>query len=525
MNPRSFRAVFIGLILLIILATVCVYAAPPHQPPPPPPTPAQIPVPPSPQPTPAPPSPPNPVPPIVQPADSSNSPALPTVPTSGPTPASLPPPPPGVVVIPTLPTINPTTAPINDNSGSDSSNVPVPSSTNVPLTSQPTANPTTLQTLVIPTNPVAPGQTQTSPTQGASAGPAAGGGGGFSRLVEPVETAIVPPEQSGVVVGEPEQGILPAEQDSLKSSQVEVPYSGKDTMSEVASTTSTTDSSYIISTLRTTARNASAVTPASKIFPPMAVPAVAVTLGMAVALIGNILWANLDKIFSTKIFHFIREFIGENLLQRVEEYEAKKRKVTIRDAKKTRFGLTHNEILVAIAGAVLIGFASLVALHEEFAINSMVLYIATGGVAITVHEMGHRFAAHHQEVQTEVKFWELGAVIMFFTGWFAGSVFAQPHRTIMEDLEEPNHPAEAKISLAGPMVSICLALVTVPFLFVGGDVTKIASVLLMMTLLIAVYHLMPFEPMDGKTVYHWNRTILVGILVPLMVVYYFLFLM
>ena len=441
-----------------------------------------------------------------------------------------------------MPTISPTPDPGSDTSNTGStdqapSSNPAPSGTSapepsatgtIPSTGQPTESPTTLQTLVIAVTTVAPTQVHTSTTQGAIAGPAAGGG--FSRIVEEVQPKGTQVQEIAVPV-EIATGSQPVQQnpepDLMKSLSKEAPSTEKDTEGEVAaspSDSSTSDSSEVLDTLRGTAKNASAVTPASKIFPPMAVPVVAVTAGMAVALIGNVFWANLNNIFSSKIFLFLRDFMGENVLQRLDEYEARKRKVAVRDAKKTRLGLTHNEILVAIAGAFLIGIASLVAIHEIFAINSLVLYIVTGGVAITVHEMGHRFAAHHQNVKTEVKFWELGAVIMFFTGWFSGSVFAQPHRTVMEDLEEPNHPVEAKISLAGPLVSLGLAVVTVPFLFLGGDIAKIASVLLMMTLLVAVYHMMPFEPMDGKTVYHWDKRVLIGILVPLLIVYYYLFL-
>ncbi len=316
--------------------------------------------------------------------------------------------------------------------------------------------------------------------------------------------------------------------DSLKSASPGAPSGAKDSQGEMATDTSGSDSSgssAVLDSLRGTARNATAVTPASKIVPPMAVPAVAVTTGVAVALIGNLIWINLDKIFSAKIFLFLRDFLGENLLQRLDEYEAKKRNISVGLAKKTSIGLTHTEILVAIAGALLIGIATLVALREAFAVNTIALYVVTGGVAITLHEMGHRYAAHHQKVETEVKFWELGAVIMFVTGWFAGNVFAQPHRTVMEESESANHPVEGKISLAGPAVSIVLGIITVPFLFIGGDITRIASVLLMLTLLIAVYHLMPFEPMDGKAIYHWDKRVLVAVLVPLMVVYYYLFLL
>jgi Zn-dependent protease len=429
-----------------------------------------------------------------------------------------------VVVIPTVPTVNPTSNSNTDTSNSGSSDTVPQAIVTIPP-NQPTGNPTSFQTLVIPVTTIAPAQTHTSSTQGAIAGPAAGGGGA-SRLAEPIGTTVV---QQGQEVGEQEQENLPVEPDSPKSAlQDNTQSSGKDLEGGIPGATSDPSapgSQSVLDTLRGTARNASATTPVSGLVPPPLVPAVAVTTGMAIALIGNIVWANTDKIFSSKIFDFIRDFMGENVLQRVDEYEAKKRAIGIRAAGKTAIGLTHSEILVVIAGALLIGIASLVALRASFEVNTVLLYVITGGVAVTVHEMGHRYAAHHQEVQTEVKFWELGTVIMFFTGWLAGNVFAQPHRTIMEESEEPDHSREGKISLAGPATSIGLAVLTVPFLFVGGDITRIASTLMMMTMLIAVYHLMPFTPMDGKEILHWNRNLLIVTLIPLMAIYYYLFLL
>ena len=530
----------------MLIAIACVHAAPPHVPPAPPPTPVLIPTPPAPAPTSPPPVPtsiPTQVPTIPPPP---SPPGVPTqVPTVAPAPTSPPPPPPGVptqvptippepTVLPTLPTINPTSNPTAD-PGTDTSNqapsAPAPAATGtVPVTGQPTENPTVLPVLVLPTTQVVVPTVTQPATPGAIAGPAAGGG--FSRSVEPVQSIgtpameIVTPVEIATGNQLNQQGFPGF--DSLKSSPPLAPSTEKDPQGEVAaapSDPSVPGSSDILDTLRGTARNASAVTPASKIVPPMAVPAVAVAAGMALALIGNLVSANIDNIFGSKIFQFLRDFLGENILQRVDEYEAKKRAIGIRAAGKTALGLTHSEILVVVAGALFIGIASLVAIRAAFEINTILLYVITGGVAVTVHEMGHRYAAHHHEVQTEVKFWALGTIIMFFTGWFAGNVFAQPHRTIMEESEEQDHTREGKISLAGPFASIGLAVLTVPFLFVGGDITTIASTLLMMTLLIAIYHLMPFTPMDGKEILHWNRYLLIFMLIPMVIIYYYLFLM
>jgi len=288
----------------------------------------------------------------------------------------------------------------------------------------------------------------------------------------------------------------------------------------------------VLDTLRETSYNSSAMSPAAMVVPEPAVPVVAVTTGISLAMIGNFFMTNIDKLFSLKLFGFVRDFVGEHTLQSVDEYEAKKRKIVVRTGKRTILGLTHAEIAVAIIGSILIGVATVIALRDPISINEIAIYILAGGIAVTLHEFGHRYAAHRKNVATEVKFWELGAVTMFLTGWLTGNVFAQPQRTIIDERSveerEKDHdkiPVEVQISLAGPLVNLAIALVTIPFLFVGGDVTKVASIMLMMTLLLAVFHLMPFAPMDGKAIAKWNKYVLAVILIPLIAVYSYLFLL
>jgi len=241
---------------------------------------------------------------------------------------------------------------------------------------------------------------------------------------------------------------------------------------------------------------------------------------------------NVDKVLSLKFFGFARDYFGEQTLQSIDEYEAKKRKIVVRTGKKTVLGLTYAEIAVAVIGSILIGVATVIALRDPFSITEILIYVIAGGIAVTLHEFGHRYAAHRKNVATEVKFWELGAITMFITGWFAGNVFAQPQRTIIDEKtveerakEGDKIPVDVQISLAGPLVNLGIAVITIPFLFVGGEVTRVASIMLMMTLLLAVYHLMPFSPMDGKAIAKWNKGVLAVMLIPLIAVYTYLFLL
>jgi len=324
----------------------------------------------------------------------------------------------------------------------------------------------------------------------------------------------------------------PVEPESEKSSSPDTSSSSNDLGAENPPVTPVPTQEPVLDTLRTTAHNSSAMTPAALVFPEASIPAVAVTTGISLAMVSNFFMANIDKLFSLKLFGFVRDYVGEHTLQGLDEYEAKKRKIVVRTGKKTILGLTHSEITVAIIGSLLIGFATVIALRSPISITEILIYVLAGGIAVTLHEFGHRYAARRKNVATEVKFWGLGAVTMFITGWFTGNVFAQPQRTLIDEkmVEEKANdgekiPVDVQISLAGPLVNLIIAAITVPFLFVGGEVSRIASIMLMMTLLLAVYHLMPFSPMDGKAIMKWNKWVLAAMLIPLIAVYSYLFLL
>jgi Zn-dependent protease len=351
----------------------------------------------------------------------------------------------------------------------------------------------------------------------------------LTNLEVPPPMEVPPPPEIG-----PPSDVLQSspEQESVKSGADESPSSSSDMGADNPVITPVPTPETVLDTLRETSHNSSAMSPAAMVVPEPVVPVVAVTTGISLAMIGNFFMTNIDKLFSLKLFGFVRDFVGEHTLQSVDEYEAKKRKIVVRTGKRTILGLTHAEIAVAIIGSILIGVATVIALRDPISINEIAIYILAGGIAVTLHEFGHRYAAHRKNVATEVKFWELGAVTMFLTGWLTGNVFAQPQRTIIDERSveerEKDHdkiPVDVQISLAGPLVNLAIALVTIPFLFVGGEVTKVASIMLMMTLLLAVFHLMPFAPMDGKAIAKWNKYVLAVILIPLIAVYSYLFLL
>ena len=80
-----------------------------------------------------------------------------------------------------------------------------------------------------------------------------------------------------------------------------------------------------------------------------------------------------------------------------------------------------------------------------------------------------------------------------------------------------------RIMLAGPVISVLASLVFVPFIFLGGVYQVAASMSIMFNLIVGTYHLMPFTPMDGRSILKWNGVLWFVIFVPLVIAYFFLF--
>jgi hypothetical protein len=125
----------------------------------------------------------------------------------------------------------------------------------------------------------------------------------------------------------------------------------------------------------------------------------------------------------------------------------------------------------------------------------------------------------------EFQFWGLGAATMLSTAWLFGTAFAKPSRTVIG--AETGPPGDAKtdalIQLAGPMVNLIAAGISLVLIPLGGFFALAGSAGFSLNLLSYVYGMLPIMPMEGKTVYDWNRGIWAGIFFPLLLVYLWLF--
>ena len=134
------------------------------------------------------------------------------------------------------------------------------------------------------------------------------------------------------------------------------------------------------------------------------------------------------------------------------------------------------------------------------------------GAGFILHEIGHKFVSMKYGYWAEFKLWPQGLIFALITSFF-GFVFAAPG-AVYTYANYMTDEINGKISIAGPIVNIVLALVFLliavavyPSAFTSGNsllVFYIAAIGYSVNSFLAVFNLLPIGNLDGSKVLTWN---------------------
>ena len=137
----------------------------------------------------------------------------------------------------------------------------------------------------------------------------------------------------------------------------------------------------------------------------------------------------------------------------------------------------------------------------------LTISLLTAGVGFLLHELAHKLTAIHFGKVAEFRA-DYGMLFVAVVSSLAGFLFAAPgavyHRgrsTLREN---------GLIALAGPLTNVGLAVPFVPLLFLGGFVGDVGSYGVRINLLLAGFNMIPFGPLDGRTVLNWSKPVFAG---------------
>jgi Zn-dependent protease len=112
---------------------------------------------------------------------------------------------------------------------------------------------------------------------------------------------------------------------------------------------------------------------------------------------------------------------------------------------------------------------------------------------------------------------------MLSTAWLFGNAFAKPSRTVIRGGKALTPEEAAIIRLAGPLVSIVVAVVSLFLIPLGGLFVIAGSAGFTMNLLNGLFSLVPVRPNDGVEVYAWNKVIWACVFIPLIIFYLYIY--
>ncbi|RLM57495.1 metalloprotease [Halobellus sp. Atlit-31R] len=149
----------------------------------------------------------------------------------------------------------------------------------------------------------------------------------------------------------------------------------------------------------------------------------------------------------------------------------------------------------------------------------VLLSLLTAGIGFLLHEVAHKVVAVRFGQIAEFRA-DYGMLFLAVVSSLAGFIFAAPgavyHRGRITAREH------GLIALAGPATNVALAVVFLPVFAVGvlassDFLSLVGSRGLTINLFLATFNMLPFGPLDGKTVLSWSRTVFAAFFVPALV--------
>ena len=148
--------------------------------------------------------------------------------------------------------------------------------------------------------------------------------------------------------------------------------------------------------------------------------------------------------------------------------------------------------------------------------------LVTVGAGFVFHELSHKFVAQRYGYWAEFRMWPMGLVLALVTG-LLGLVFAAPGATYISG-SNISQGENGKISLAGPLTNVAIALLFSPFLHSNNAITFLVGAYgVGINIWLALFNMLPIGPLDGSKVMKWSLPVWLLVFIPLVVVFFFVF--
>lgn len=185
--------------------------------------------------------------------------------------------------------------------------------------------------------------------------------------------------------------------------------------------------------------------------------------------------------------------------------------MTVRFSPRELFDFAAAWVVLSVAFTIFFQRPALLEFNVPALVRMLAISLLTVGIAFLLHELAHKVTAIKFGKVAEFRA-DYGMLFIAIVSAMAGFIFAAPgavyhagRSTVREN---------GLIALAGPVTNLGLAAVFFPFVFTTGFVGQVGYLGVVINLFLAGFNMLPFGPLDGKTVLNWNKGVFVAVFVP-----------
>lgn len=199
-----------------------------------------------------------------------------------------------------------------------------------------------------------------------------------------------------------------------------------------------------------------------------------------------------------------------------------------------KYKFTLAEIRDLTISALLLGFLFSIAFgtfaykKPSDALVNFLIALAIVAPALIFHELAHKFVAQKYDCKAAYVLWPNGAIISFLLTLLTGGrlIFAALGAVMIQTKYSTrlgykfiglSNEEIGKISLAGPLVNFSLAIIGFVLIPLSRS---FFSVFVQINLIIALFNLIPFPPLDGSKIFAWSRIIWGGLAVSVAILFF-----
>lgn len=174
-------------------------------------------------------------------------------------------------------------------------------------------------------------------------------------------------------------------------------------------------------------------------------------------------------------------------------------------SEKEIFDLIKAWIAISIAFGILIARWEGYSLTTLAFITPFLIAAFSVGIGFLLHELGHKFMAQKYKYWAEFRSYDPMLILAVLISLAFNWVFVAPGAVMIHGYymtKEKN----GKISAAGPLVNLALALVFLTVFFSGINNLFIYYGAFI-NALIALFNMIPLGPLDGKKIIKWSKPV------------------